>query len=211
MPRELDDCLDGRPEAWESFVRRYAPVIYTAIQRTAAHRVRGDIDQFCQDAAQDVFLRLIRDDFALLRTYDPARATLSTWLTIVARSAAIDALRKRSIATVPLDQAAESGTSDVPASPESETPVRHLPTGLLSPRQALVLQLLFDRQMEVAEVASLLGIDEQTVRSTRGRSLIFSSSGGDVLPLPFVQQSEDDYGSSGTQFRPAATVEPVHT
>ena len=41
------------------------------------------------DAAQDVFVRLCAGDFRLLKTYDPARASLATWLAVVARSAAV--------------------------------------------------------------------------------------------------------------------------
>ena len=47
-----------------------------------------------EDLTQEVFLRLCKDDFRLLRSYDPARAGLSTWITIVARSTARDALRR---------------------------------------------------------------------------------------------------------------------
>ena len=51
------------------------------------------------DAAQDVFVRLCGDDYRLLKTYDPARAGISTWLAVVSRSAAIDHVRRRRQAT----------------------------------------------------------------------------------------------------------------
>ncbi len=47
-----------------------------------------------------------------------------------------------------------------------------IPPGLLSPRQALVLEMLYPREMEVAEVAETLGIDPQTVRSTHHKALV---------------------------------------
>ena len=100
---------------------------------------------------QEVFVRLCKDDFRLLKTYDPARAGLTTWLTIVARSTARDVLRRRHPATTPID-----------AVPEAQLAVedRHfeplkLPDALLSPRQKLVLTMLYDRDMEVAEIAAV--------------------------------------------------------
>ena len=45
-------------------------------------------------------------------------------------------------------------------------------TDCLSPRQSLVLQLLYDREMEVAEIAAMLAVDAQTVRSTHHKALV---------------------------------------
>ena len=70
-------------------MRRYGGLIVAAVRGIAP--TPGDIE----DLTQEVFVRLCKDDFRLLRTYDPARAGLSTWLTIVARSTARDALRRR--------------------------------------------------------------------------------------------------------------------
>ena len=46
-----------------------------------------------------------------------------------------------------------------------------IPPELLSPRQALVLEMLYQREMEVAEVAKTLSVDPQTVRSTHHKAL----------------------------------------
>jgi RNA polymerase sigma-70 factor (ECF subfamily) len=119
-----------------------------------------------EDVAQDVFVRLIRDDCRLLRTYDPARSSLVTWLTIVARSTALDGLRRRRIET----EAIESHDPPAPAPPPAPEAVE-VPADLLTERQRLVLHLVFDRQMPVQEVSRLLGIDAQTVRSTRHKAI----------------------------------------
>ena len=47
-----------------------------------------------------------------------------------------------------------------------------IPDGLLSPRQSLVLQLLYEKEMEVAEIAAMLAVDAQTVRSTHHKALV---------------------------------------
>ena len=53
-------------------------------------------------------------------------------------------------------------------------PVRKLklPEALLSPRQREILTMLYDRDMEVSEVALALGIDPQTVRSAHHKAMI---------------------------------------
>ncbi len=120
------------------------------------------------DLVQDVFVRLCKDDCRLLRQYDPARAGLSTWLTVVARSVAHDGIRRKRMVTQTLDDTPEHLLAVEPAHRE---PVK-IPDGLLSPRQSLVLTMLYEREMEVTEVAEALGIDAQTVRSTHHKAMI---------------------------------------
>jgi RNA polymerase sigma factor (sigma-70 family) len=158
-----DALLNGDSAAWESFVRRYGGLIVAAVRGIAA--TPGDIE----DLAQEVFVRLCKDDFRLLRTYDPGRAAMSTWLTIVARSTARDALRRRRADSVPIETVPEAQLAV-----DFIEPVRKLklPEALLSPRQREILAMLYDRDMEVAEIAQLLGIDPQTVRSAHHKAMV---------------------------------------
>jgi RNA polymerase sigma factor (sigma-70 family) len=156
-----DALLRGDPEAWEDFVRRYGGLIVAAVRGLAP----GEIE----DLTQDVFVRLCKDDFRLLRSYDPARASLSTWLTIVARSTARDALRRRRAEAVPIESVPEARLAIEPVEPAIRL---KLPEALLSPRQREILAMLYDREMDVAEIARALGIDAQTVRSTHHKAMI---------------------------------------
>jgi RNA polymerase sigma-70 factor (ECF subfamily) len=47
-----------------------------------------------------------------------------------------------------------------------------IPEGMLSPRQALVLELLYQRDMTPGEAAEVIGIDPQTVRSMHHKALV---------------------------------------
>src|SRR3546814_12768168 len=47
-----------------------------------------------------------------------------------------------------------------------------IPDGLLSSRQALVLELLYKRDMTPGEAAEVIGIDPQTVRSMHHKALV---------------------------------------
>jgi RNA polymerase sigma factor (sigma-70 family) len=159
----LGALIRGEKGSWEAFVRRYAGLVVAAVRSVA--REAADIE----DLTQEVFLRLCRNDFRLLRSYDPARAGLSTWITIVARSTARDALRRHRPMSVPIDMVPEAQLAV-----EAVEPVRKLklPEALLSPRQREILSLLYDQEMEVAEIAARLGIDPQTVRSAHHKAMI---------------------------------------
>jgi RNA polymerase sigma-70 factor (ECF subfamily) len=154
---DLQALARGEKPAWDGFVRRYAGLILSAVRPTA----RPGIE--LEDIVQEVFTRLCKDNFRLLKTYDATRAGLSTWLTIVARSTARDMQRRRTPLLTPIDA--------VPVTAEPQEKLR-LPDGLLSPRQKLVLTLLYEREMEVAEIAASLGIDPQTVRSTHHKAML---------------------------------------
>ena len=165
MRGEIEDLaalVNGNKPAWDGFVTRFAGLIIAAVRRVVGPGAEVD------DIAQDVFLRLCKDDYRLLRQYDPARAGLTTWLTIVARSVAHDAIRRRRAPTQTLDDTPESALA---VEPQIRETIK-IPPGLLSPRQQLILTMLYDREMEVAEVANVLAVDAQTVRSTHHKALL---------------------------------------
>ena len=163
---DLQTLVTGNKRAWDRFVAAAAPLINAVVRRTMSSYRLGEDD--VMDAAQDVFVRLCAGDFRLLKTYDPARAGLSTWLAVVARSAAVDHLRRRRQATEPLDDVPESalGIED------KHVEKLQIPQGLLTERQILILKCLYDEERDVSEVAVLLKIDAQTVRSTHHKALL---------------------------------------
>jgi RNA polymerase sigma factor (sigma-70 family) len=160
---ELDALARGDKGAWEAFVRRYAGLVAAAVRGVA--REAAEVE----DLAQEVFLRLCKDDFRLLRSYDPTRAGLSTWITIVARSTARDAMRRHRPVLTPIDAVPEGRLAVDPVEPAQKL---KLPDALLSPRQREILTMLYDREMEVAEIAAALGIDPQTVRSAHHKAMV---------------------------------------
>ena len=158
-----DALLRGEKAAWDAFVRRYGGLVVAAVRGVSM--AQGEVE----DLTQEVFVRLCKDDFRLLRSYDPARASLSTWLTIVARSTARDGLRRRRAESVPIDAVPEAQLAIDPVEPAQKL---KLPEALLSPRQREILAMLYDREMDVAEIARALGIDPQTVRSAHHKAMV---------------------------------------
>jgi RNA polymerase sigma-70 factor (ECF subfamily) len=162
----LDRLIVGDKAAWDRFVTRFAPVIFAAIRRKLVPAGRGED---AEDVAQDVFIRLCARDFHVIRRYDASRAKLSTWLTVIAHSAAIDHLRRQKARAQPIETVPERYLA---VDPPKEPITIDIPPDLLSPRQALVLEMLYRREMEVAEAAQVLGVNPQTVRSTHHKALI---------------------------------------
>ena len=191
MEIDLDACIRGDKKAWDAFVQRWAGVIHAAVQR-AFHGGRGAAARAeVEDPVQDVFMRLIKDEYRLLRSYDATRASLSPSLTLVARSTAIDRLRRKRTPTLPLEPD-DGRPAPVVRKHAADTP--QIPLHLLSGRQRLVLKLLFDEQMSVAEAAGLIGVDQQTIRSTKHKALTRlrehlspAANGGDAHPAGPVQ------------------------
>ncbi len=162
--KDVQRLLAGRRGAWRSFVQRHAPVIYGAVRKRLIPAGR---DSEVEDVVQDVFVKICANDFRLLRNYDARKAKLTTWLTVIATSASIDHLRRNSRQTSNIDTVPEQYL----AVPAKEPAWVKIPDGLLSPRQALIIELLYRHDMTAAEVGKKLGIDPQTVRSMHHKAL----------------------------------------
>ncbi len=163
---DLRALAAGDKRTWDVFVTASTALVNAVVRRTLGAQKLSEDDVL--DAAQDVYVRLCANDFRLLRTYDPARASLSTWLAVVARSAAIDFTRRRKQTPTALDDVPETAL----AVEDRHVERIRIPAGLLTERQTLILRCLYDEERDVAEIAQLLKIDAQTVRSTHHKALL---------------------------------------
>jgi RNA polymerase sigma-70 factor, ECF subfamily len=80
----LERCLQRKPRAWEDFVDRFMGLVVHVVNHTArARSIRlapADRDDLCAE----VFLAVIRNEFAVLRNFH-GKSSLATYLTVVAR------------------------------------------------------------------------------------------------------------------------------
>ncbi|WP_147822311.1 RNA polymerase sigma factor [Salidesulfovibrio onnuriiensis] len=152
---------------WDALVEKYASSIYGYLHHYCKAHMNGLKEDDICDITQNVFLKLVKDDFRLLRRYDPKKGSFSTWLAVLTRSTALDYLRARARNHVPLEdyqdklQAEEQG-------PRLQV---NYPTGVLTERQQSVLHLLFEKDLDPAEVGRLMGVKTQTVRSIKHQAL----------------------------------------
>jgi RNA polymerase sigma-70 factor (ECF subfamily) len=176
----LDALQQGEPRAWQAFCRDNAGLVLHVVRQTfGRYGFRGGPEDM-EDVGQEVFIRLSKQDFALLKRFDPARAKLSTFLRVVASSTAIDWLRRRRPQAEDIEDHAsalvdERADAAFDAIGRSETALQAVEEEVgaagLSDRQRVILRLMFDEDMDVEDIAEKLGIAAQTVRSAKHKAL----------------------------------------
>ncbi len=120
-----------------------------------------------EDLVQDTFLKVWRTGSA----FDPARGSLDTWMLLVARSLAIDLIRRRSLEARKLASQPKVSEASDEAGPEQRAEVSDLferashAMARLPQRQRSVLELTYLAQRSTKEVAELMQIPRGTVKS----------------------------------------------
>lgn len=141
--RLVGDCLTGKRGAWEEFVGRFARLFEHVAVKTAARRgvELGAAER--DDAVADVILACLRNDAAVLRGY-AGRASLATYLAVVARRVIVRGLARPSTAA--------SGAAPEPAA-------RHDEAGQAADREevAALLDLLDAREATLVRLHHLEG------------------------------------------------------
>lgn len=163
---DLPAVVSGEKIAWDRFAEKCAGLILSTAKRLLDMKTGQASMDDARDIAQDVFTRLVKNDFKLLKSYDPAKSSLSTWLTVITRSTAIDYLRAtaKHRPVQPLED-------DYPAEQNESLARVDVPLEMLSERQRQVVQMLYYEDLDVSEVAQRLMIRNQTVRSLKHKAL----------------------------------------
>jgi RNA polymerase sigma-70 factor, ECF subfamily len=126
-------------------------------------------------AVEDVYQQVLLEAWQRGRTFDPARASLRTWLATIARSRAIDHLRRR--VPEPHDPAdAQTGEHQLSAASE---PVAQLVDRVtleqllqrLTPEEAEVVRLRWQVGLSQRQIAAHTGIPLGTVKSRTASAL----------------------------------------
>ena len=156
----LAQARAGDRDAFATLVRAHQGSVFSIGLRMLSRR------DAAEDLAQDVFLQLYRklDSIESLEH-------LGFWLRRVAANLAIDWLRRRPYSdTRPLEEGAEVAAQEVAEDPlMSRELVRLL--GGLAPHPRAVMLLRYQEDRDVAEIATMLDMPVNTVKSHIKRSL----------------------------------------
>ncbi len=164
----VQDTLAGQVDSFSELVQRYQQPVFGVVVRML--RDRG----VAEEITQDVLVRAYRK----LETFDQARK-FSSWLFRIAHNAAIDELRKRRVATVPLENEVDDTSSDPLdrlvdhniADPEREVTGQALRQDLedilsrLRPEYAEVMVLRFIEQRSYEEISEIMDLPMGTVKT----------------------------------------------
>jgi RNA polymerase sigma-70 factor (ECF subfamily) len=93
----LDRCLARQPKAWEDFVDRFMGLVVHVANHTATARSVRLTTEDREDVSAEVFLAIIKDDFAVMRHFR-GQSSLATYLTVIARRVVVKALLERKTA-----------------------------------------------------------------------------------------------------------------
>jgi RNA polymerase sigma factor (sigma-70 family) len=153
----------GDRQAFAALFKHFAPRIKSFLMRA------GTAPELAEELAQETMVQLWRR----ASTFDPARASLSTWLYTIARNLRIDHFRRTGgdpcEGEEPWD--ADQQPADAHLPPEDLLLATQREQGVrramakLPPEQSLVLQLSFFEERPHAIIARDLGIPLGTVKS----------------------------------------------
>ena len=124
-------------------------------------------DAAAQDLVQDTFVKLWRT----AASFDADRGKLETWVLLVARSLAIDSLRRRVLESRSLEKIGEPQDLDLRPGPEQQATTADMAgrarraMAALSPEQRAALELAYFGGRTSGEIAEIEGIPVGTAKT----------------------------------------------
>ena len=164
--------LDADQRLMRSFAARDVDAADTLYRRFAG-RIYGlglvmlGSDAAAQDLVQDTFVKLWRS----ADRYDRSRGKLETWVLLMARSLAIDAIRRRVLEARTLDQVDRPVEADEAPGPDDQVVILDLTArarramSSLPPEQRAALELAYLGGKTSAEISDLEGIPVGTAKT----------------------------------------------
>ncbi len=160
----IRSCLSGDRSAWDTFVERYAPFIYSAVRKVLRPAPGAAGREEADRAFSEVFHELFRNDFQALRAFS-GKSKLTTYLYVIAmRKCSL--LRKEALAETTegpepdLLEAREPGPQDA-AQQEERRRLLRTEMEKLPRRDQEALNMFYFQGLTYAEIGSVLGISPE--------------------------------------------------
>jgi RNA polymerase sigma-70 factor (ECF subfamily) len=162
----IDRCLGKEPGAWNDFVDRYMGLIYHVIHHAAHARSRVLSAEDTEDIAAEIFLKIVDDDYGVLRRFK-GNSSLPTYLTVIARRICVKELIRRhreeelghtNAHRAFVDDGSPDGAEAIVSAEEVERMLEDLPA-----REAEVVRLYHLKYQNYRQIGKKLGIPENSV------------------------------------------------
>ncbi len=168
----LKRCLASKPRAWNDFVDRFVGLVVHVINHTAQSRSVRLSREDREDLAADVFLAIVKDDFAILRRFR-GESSLATYLTVVARRIVVRQLLTKKSATL----SGQASNFEDPADGETgveqrlsdREEVERLLEGL-NGSEADVVRMYHLEGKSYREISDRVGLPENSIGPTLSRA-----------------------------------------
>lgn len=109
----LKRILEKKPGSWNDFVDRFLSLIYHTIHHTAHLRSAKLRAEDVEDIASEVLVALLADDSKALRSFR-GQASLSTYLTVIARRTCVHELTRRQSVRDSIQRGDVQPVTDIP-------------------------------------------------------------------------------------------------
>jgi RNA polymerase sigma-70 factor, ECF subfamily len=188
----LRRCLSKQPGSWNDFVDRFLGLFYHAIHFTAHLRSARISPEDVEDIAAEILVQILADDFIVLRNFQK-KASLSTYLTVIARRICVHELNRRQTVREAIQnghtrmiQVAPDDTEAAQKGMEKLEEVEALLRKLAGKEREIVRQFYLESRT-YEEISTELNVPVNTVGAmlTRARSKLraLSNSGTDIKPV----------------------------
>ena len=168
----LSRCVTNQPGAWREFVDRFLGLFMHVVHHTAHARSVPITPELEDDLCAEVFVRLIENDYAVLRRFR-GQSSLATYLTAIARRVIVNEMARRRAAEAmghvhgrPVEPPA---TEKAERRIENRDEIERMLTGLPS-RDAEILRRYHLQGQSYREISHDLGIPENTIGPTLSRA-----------------------------------------
>jgi RNA polymerase sigma-70 factor (ECF subfamily) len=168
----LTRCLTNQPDAWRDFVDRFLGLFVHVVNHTAQARSVPVTPDLVDDLCAEVFVRLLDNDFAILRRFK-GHSSLATYLTVVARRIVVKEIARRRMAEAMGHVGAHA--AETPSENhherriEDRDEVERLLAGL-SPPDAEIVRRYHIQGKSYRDISRELGVPENTVGPTLSRA-----------------------------------------
>lgn len=170
----LERCLARKPRAWEDFVDRFMGLVIHVINHSAQSRSLRLNPQDREDLCAEVFLAIIRDDFAVLRHFR-GQSSLATYLTVVARRVVVrEMLRRQTQNNLPTSSTVVAaalqpdGRETEQRASDREEIERLL--GQLDGHEATIVRMYHLEGKTYQEISTAVGMAENSIGPTLSRA-----------------------------------------
>jgi RNA polymerase sigma-70 factor (ECF subfamily) len=168
----LQRCLAHKPKAWREFVDRFMGLVVHVVNHSAQSRsvrlTREDRD----DLVGEVFLAIVKDDFAVLRRFR-GECSLATYLAVVARRVVVHELVGRKSPALLGENSYRAAVSET--APDEQATSREEVQRLIEELdgiEAAIVRMYHLEGKSYREISATVGIAENSVGPmlTRARS-----------------------------------------
>jgi RNA polymerase sigma-70 factor (ECF subfamily) len=165
----LQNCLQHAPHSWERFADRFLGLVLHVINHTAQSRSVQLATHDAEDLASEVFLKILADDYGLLRRFR-GESSLATYLTVVARRVVVREMLKRK-SVVSLHESQEESSHDTPGDEDvlNRDEVEQLLT-YLDEGEARVVRMHYLEGKSYDEISSTTGMPSNSIGPTLSRA-----------------------------------------